>query len=54
MSCLLKRDKGPISLAETSPRLISHGNSGDSGDQNMACALTKAMPGRRPRRLETR
>ena len=36
--------KGPISLAETSlrlPRLISRGNSGDSGDQKMACALTK-------------
>ena len=36
--------KGPISLAETSPRLpqlISRGNSGDSGDQKMACALTQ-------------
>ena len=31
--------KGPISLAETSPRLISCGNLGDSGDQKMACAL---------------
>ena len=39
----------PISLAETSPRLISRGNSGDSGDQKMACALTKATSGRRPR-----
>ena len=39
---------------ETSPWLISRGNSGDSGDQKMACALTKATPGRRPRRLQTR
>ena len=35
-----------MTLAETSPRLTSRGN---SGDQKMACALTKAMPGRRPR-----
>ena len=33
--------KGPISLAETLPWLVSHGNSGDSGDQKIACALTK-------------
>ena len=44
MDVLPSRPKGPISLAETSPRLprlISCGNSGDSGDQKMACALTK-------------
>ena len=44
--------KGPISLAETSPRLprlISCGNSGDSGDKKMACALTKETSPRLPR-----
>ena len=44
--------KGPISLAETSPRLprlISCGNSGDSGDQKMACALNKETLLRLPR-----
>ena len=35
------KPKVPISLAETSPRLISCGNSGNSGDQKMACTLTK-------------
>ena len=44
-----------ISLAETSlrlPRLISRGNSGDSGDQKMACALTKATSRRRLQRWQ--
>ena len=31
--------KWPISLAEMSPRLISHGNSGDWGDKKMALRL---------------
>ena len=47
--------KGTISLAETSPRLprlISRGNSGDSGDQKMACALTKATSRRRLKRWQ--
>ena len=44
--------KGPISLAETSPRLISHGNSGDLGDQKMTCALTMATSWRRLQRWQ--
>ena len=47
--------KGPISLVETSPRLprlISRGNSGDSGDQKMVCALTKATSRRRLQRWQ--
>ena len=53
-SHLCLKAKGPISLAETSPRLpwlpwlISCGNSGDSGDLKMACAV--ALSPRRRRR----